>query len=160
MCPLLLSDIGPNLVQSHVCLCLLSRSLWAQYISDADLEGIFFVSSIPSDSFPCLLPLLLNAQSPGRGGDRGELMNSAVYGWVFQGLSPSAYFLVVGLYICSYLLQVEASPMMAEQGTNLRPWTGCHFLIFANLLKCVSWHVRDIFSLHFFLCCSPYVSAW
>jgi hypothetical protein len=41
-----------------------------------------------------------------------------IHGWVFQGISFSAWCLALGLCICSVLLQEEASLMMAEQGPD------------------------------------------
>lgn len=134
MCPLLLSDTGPNLVQSHegpVPVTLVSVS---QYSSHVDLDGIFLVSSIPSDSFACLLPLRLNAQSRGQGEERRNWWTQQFTAECSK-VSASAYFLAVGLHVCSHLLQVKASRMMAKQGTNLRPWSGCPSLIFTNMMN-------------------------
>lgn len=39
---------------------------------------------------------------------------------MFHGLLLSAYYLVVGICMCFYLLQEEVSLIMTEQGTDLR----------------------------------------
>lgn len=48
-----------------------------------------------------------------------NLMETSHLARVFQGLSLSEHCPVVGLYICSHLLQEEASLTMAEQDTDV-----------------------------------------